>query len=327
MISETVTSILRQQCAGTVQVLVVDDHSEDDTAGVAARAAASIGASERLTVVAADPLPSGWTGKLWALSQGLKAAETVQKDYILFTDADIVHAADSIAALVARAERDRLDLVSFMVRLHTGNAAEKWLVPAFVFFFLKLYPPAWIRDADARTAGAAGGCILIRPEALDRIGGLESIHGEMIDDCALARKVKQGGRIWMGLTSTTYSTREYSGFGELREMIARTAYTQLHHSVILLAGTVIGMAVIYVAPVVLLFSGNVWAGGAGFLAYLCMVTAYVPILRFYGQSPLRAPLLSAVALFYVAATMQSAFRFHRGRGGAWKGRIQDLKED
>lgn len=327
VIARTVLSILGQEYSGAVQLIVIDDHSQDDTAAVAAAAAASIGVSNRLTTVSADPLPPGWTGKLWALSQGLKIARDLQPDYFLFTDADIAHASDSIRALVSRAERDHLDLVSYMVRLSTSNTAEKWLIPAFVFFFLKLYPPAWIRDPHATTAGAAGGCILIRPSALERIGSIEAIRGEIIDDCALARRVKRGGPIWMGLTPSTRSTREYSGCREIRCMIARTAYTQLNHSAGVLLGTVIGMMMIYIAPVTLLFTGNLLAAGIGFLAYVFMMAAYLPMLRFYGRSAFWAPLLPAAALFYVFATVESAAQFHRGTGGAWKGRIQDIKED
>jgi hopene-associated glycosyltransferase HpnB len=323
-IAHAVRSLLDQRYEGEIRLFVVDDHSDDETAGAAIEAAEAVERSSCVTVIPAAPLPPDWTGKLWALSQGVRIALASQPDYFLFTDADVVHARDSISALVARAERDRLDLASFMVRLNTGNLAEKLLMPAFVFFFLKLYPPAWIADPAARTAGAAGGCILVRPEAIERIGGLESIRAEIIDDCALARRVKQGGRIWMGLTTATRSIREYAGFGEIRSTIARTAFTQLNHSAALLAATVCGMGVLYVAPVALLFAGNKWTVDLGFFAYLIMMAAYWPMLRLYRRSILWAPLLPAVAAFYVLATIESALRYWHGAGGSWKGRNQDV---
>ena len=211
-----------------------------------------------------------------------------------------------------------------MVRLHCGSFAEAALIPAFVFFFLKLYPPRWIADPRSKVAGAAGGCILIRASALQRIGGVASIRGEIIDDCALARAVKSsGGRIWMGLTSATRSTREYTGFGEIWNMIARTAFTQLRHSAALLAGTVAGMIVLYIAPPALVFTGDAPSVALGAAAWAGMTAAYVPAVRFYRRSLLWAPVLPLAAAFYVAATVGSAVRYWSGRGGQWKGRVQD----
>jgi hopene-associated glycosyltransferase HpnB len=297
-------------------VIVVDDHSSDRTAAVAAEAGAK--------VIQARPLPSGWSGKLWAISEGLKKAAATAPDYFLFTDADIVHGPNAVAELVARAEASNLDLVSLMVKLRCRSLAETLLIPAFVFFFFMLYPPAWVNRRTRRTAAAAGGCVLIRPSALHRIGGIASIHGEIIDDCALARAVKgTGGAIWLGVTNDRVSIRDYTTFAEIRTMISRTAFAQLHHSALLLIGTIAGMAVIYVAPPLLLFTRNPLAAAFGLAAWLLMTVLYAPALRFYGRSVAWGPLLPLVALFYISATIDSALSYWSGRGGLWKGRIQD----
>jgi hopene-associated glycosyltransferase HpnB len=318
VVGQAVASLLNQNYPGSIHVFLVDDHSTDATASVA-------GPNEKLTVVEAGPLPPGWTGKLWAISEGLKRVEALRPDYILLTDADIVHAADNVAGLVARAETGNLDLVSYMVKLHCRTLAERALIPAFVFFFLKLYPPAWIASRNRKTAGAAGGCMLLRPSALARIGGISAIRGELIDDCALARAIKPGGGIWLGLTGDTHSIRDYTTFTEIRRMISRTAFTQLRHSLLLLAGTLLGMMIIYLAPPLLLLTGNLPAAAFGLTAWILMTISYIPMLRFYGQSWAWAPLLPLIALFYLAATVESATRFWSGRGGLWKGRVQDLK--
>jgi hopene-associated glycosyltransferase HpnB len=300
------------------QVILVDDHSSDRTAAIAAEAGAS--------VIQAGPLPPGWSGKLWAISEGLKHASTLAPDYLLFTDADIVHAPGNVAELVARAEADGLDLVSLMVKLRCRSFAECLLIPAFVFFFFMLYPPQWIARRDRKTAAAAGGCILIRPGALDRIGGIASIRSAIIDDCALARAVKRtGGRIWLGLTNDTQSIRDYQTFAEIRGMISRTAFAQLHHSTLLLLGTIAGMGVIYLAPPLLIFTHNLLAAFFGLAAWILMTIAYAPTLRFYGRSVAWAPLLPLITLFYVAATVESALSYWTGRGGLWKDRVQDVR--
>jgi len=301
-------------------VIVVDDHSSDRTAAVATEAGAS--------VISAGPLPPGWSGKLWAISEGLKHAQSLAPDYLLFTDADIVHAPGNVAELVARAESGGLDLVSLMVKLRCRSRAETLLIPAFVFFFFMLYPPAWVARRDRRTAAAAGGCILIRPSALERIGGIEPIRGEIIDDCALARAVKRsGGSIWLGVTDDTRSIRDYNTFSEIRSMISRTAFAQLRHSALLLLGTILGMAVIYLAPPLLLFTHNPPAMMCGLAAWVLMTIAYAPALRFYGRSVMLAPLLPLVALFYISATADSAIAYWTGRGGMWKDRVQDTNSD
>jgi hopene-associated glycosyltransferase HpnB len=320
-IGQAVHSLVTSRYAGPLHVFVVDDHSSDATADVARKAG-----GDRLTVVSARPLPPGWTGKLWAMAQGVDAATATGPGFLLLTDADVVHAPDNVARLVARARRDQLDICSVMVRLHCRTLAERFAVPAFVFFFFKLYPPAWIANPRSRVAGAAGGCILIRPEALARIGGIAAIRSELIDDCALAERVKSsGGRIWLGLSRATGSVRPYAGFVAVREMIARTAFTQLHHSALVLLGTLLGMGLIYLAPPLLLLAPDNAARVLGLVAWLFMSAAYVPALRFYRQPLLLAPLLPLTAAFYIFATVESALRYWRGAGGLWKGRAQDVR--
>jgi len=322
-IQQCVASLLRQNYPGEFAVIVVDDHSEDATAQLAQQAACDSGAESRIKIRRAAPLPAGWTGKLWALHEGMSHADAAGPAYYWFTDADIVHAPDTLQRLVARAERDKLDLTSLMVLLQAKTLPERALIPAFLFFFLKLYPPRWIAAPRARTAGAAGGCILLRSEALQRIGGLGTIRGEVIDDCALARAVKRsGGKIWMGLTRASVSLRVYTTFAEIRDMIARTAFTQLRYSPALLLGTVIGMFLTYLAPVALIFAPGVTPRVLGVCAWGLMCLLYLPTLRFYSRSLLWASLLPAVAAFYSYGTILSALRFWRGRGGQWKGRSQ-----
>jgi hopene-associated glycosyltransferase HpnB len=322
VVGQAVRSLLEQDYAGQVQIFVVDDQSSDETANVAGRAAAD--KAEQLTISLAMPLPTGWTGKMWALSQGVEQASQFAPDYFLFTDADIVHASDSLTSLVARAQRDNLDLVSMMARLRCSSLAERALIPAFVFFFFMLYPPEWVSSPTHRTAAAAGGCILVRAEALARIGGITAIRNELIDDCALGREIKRNGRVWLGLTQNTHSIRGYDGFGEVGSMISRTAFYELRHSGWLLMATVLGMAITYLGPPVLVCFGG-WAALWGGAAWLLMSTAFWPTLRFYSRSRLWAPLLPVIAMFYTGATVHSAVRYWLGHGGEWKGRLQDTK--
>jgi hopene-associated glycosyltransferase HpnB len=323
VVGYAVRSLLEQNYAGRLHIFLVDDDSSDNTATVARQVAEHARGIDRLTVVEARPLPDGWTGKLWALSEGLQKAAAFEADYFLLADADIFHAPDNLASLVARAQSGGFDLVSLMAKLPCLSLAEQTLIPAFVFFFFMLYPPAWVARPDRLTAAAAGGCLLIRSEALTRIGGMGEIRGEVIDDCALARAVKQGGgRIWLGLAKDTYSLRGYATWADIGGMISRTAFAQLRHSVILLVGTIAGMIITYLAPPILLFMGTGAAAlGAG--ACLLMTIAFWPTLRFYRRSRLRTFLLPLIAAFYVGATLHSAFRYWEGRGGLWKGRVQD----
>jgi hopene-associated glycosyltransferase HpnB len=322
-IGPTVAAALRQDYPGEFSVIVVDDHSEDGTSLVALRTARELGAESRIKIHTASALPAGWTGKLWALNEGVTSAAALTTTFYWFSDADIVHAPDTLRRLVVRAEQHKLDLASLMVSLQAKTLPERALIPAFLFFFLKLYPPRWIADASARTAGAAGGCILLRREALERFGGFAAIRSAVIDDCALARAVKHsGGGIWMGLTRASISRRGYGSFGEIRDMIARTAFTQLRYSPWLLLGALAGMILTYVAPVALLFAPGRAARILGFAAWLLMSVAFLPTVRFYRLSPIWAPLLPPVALFYSYATWLSAARYWLGRGGQWKGRAQ-----
>jgi len=322
VIGRAIGSLLAQDYRGAVHIIVVDDHSGDGTAAVARDAAAQAGASDRLTVIASAPMPAGWTGKLWAMRQGAAAARAHGPDYLLLTDADIVHAPGNLAVLVARAEADGYDLVSLMVRLHCASPWERLLIPAFVWFFFMLYPPRWVADPNSRTAAAAGGCMVIRHDALERIGGIDSIRGEIIDDCALARRVKANGRVWLGIARGTESIREYGSWRPIWDMIARCAFAQLGYSALALIGMVLALTVIFAMPPLLLLSGSPAAMALGGAVWLAMSLVYVPILRFYRCPVLLAPLLPLIALFYTAATIGSAVQFWRGRGGRWKGRYQ-----
>ena len=322
-IARAVLSLVQQEYPGELRVVVVDDHSDDGTVSLAREAAARLGASARVEMVQAAALTPGWTGKLWALQQGLEKANAFAPDYLWLTDADIEHATDTLRRLVGRAETRRLDLVSLMVLLEANSFPERLLIPAFLYFFLKLYPPQWIADKNAKTAGAAGGCVLLKPEALERVGGLGAIRGEVIDDCALARAVKRaGGAIWMGLTRKSVSLRAYGSFAEIRDLIARTAFTQLGYSNLALIGTLLGMLLTYVVPVVFTFSAQATASRLGLAAWALMAVTYLPTVRFYRLSPIWAPLLPLTAVFYSYATWLSAARYWLGRGGQWKGRAQ-----
>lgn len=314
-IREAVGSLMAQDYPGSLHVIVVDDQSADQTAGIARAAGAS--------VVAGTVPPPGWTGKLWALAQGVAAAESAhpEVEVYLLTDADIRHSPGELRQMVAGLVADRLDLSSLMVRLATDTVAERAIVPAFVYFFRLLYPFRWVGDARHRTAAAAGGYMLIRRTALSRIGGFAAIKGALIDDCALAVAIKRsGGRIRLGMPRETTSLRPY-GWAGLWRMIARSAYTQLRHSPLLLFATVIGLSLGFLAPPILAVTGGPgWL--LGLLAWLLMAVSYGPMLRFYDLSPVWAPALPLIALFYLGATVVSAWRHWSGRGGEWKGRIQ-----
>lgn len=319
-IARAIASLAGQHYPGVFHIIVVDDDSTDGTAA-AARAAAT---PDMLTVVHAAPVPAGWTGKLWAVSEGIRHSVRYQPDYLLLTDADIVHPAGALEDLAARAATGPYDLVSFMATLQCRSAAERALIPAFVFFFFLLYPPDWIRNPRRAAAGAAGGCILVRQAALDRIGGIQSIRASLIDDCALARAIKRsGGRIWLGLNSATVSIRAYSTFSEIGRMISRTAFTQLGHSALLLLATVLGLTFAYLLPPVLAVLAPQPAAGIAATAWMLMAVCYFPTLRFYHRAWFAAPLLPLAALFYLGATVHSAIWYWLGSGGNWKGRIQD----
>jgi hopene-associated glycosyltransferase HpnB len=324
VIGDAVRSLLQQTCAGVLHIFLVDDHSTDETAEAAQKAASGSSNPVALTVISGQPLPDRWTGKLWALQQGIDQALLLRPQFLLLTDADIRHSPYSIATLVGIADRGGYDLASFMAKLHCRTLPEKLLIPAFVFFFFLLYPPEWIRNPRRKIASAAGGCILIRPEALDRAGGVAAIRGEIIDDCALANRVKRnGGKVWLGVTPDTHSLRAYKTFGEIERMIARTAFNQLQHLAWLLIGAVVGLLLIYLLPLALIFSGSHTLALLGAAAYLLMFVSYLPMVRFYGLNPAWALTPPFSAAFYMVATLHSAFNYWSGRGGEWKGRAQD----
>lgn len=325
-ISFCVTSLLNCDYKGKFSVVLVDDNSSDRTAAIAEETAASLNKSDRLKILAGKPLEPGWKGKLWAMHQGIEfATEEIKPDYWLFTDADIQHDPSNLTQLVTKAETEDLDLVSLMVLLRCQSAWEKLLIPAFVFFFQKLYPFAWVNNPQKSIAAAAGGCVLISNEALVKIGGIEAIKDALIDDCTLAKAVKASGKnIWLGLTETTLSLRGYDNLKTIWDTIARTAYNQLNYSPLLLVGTVVGMALVYlVAPVGILWGviTNNWLVFAiCSLIWLLMIWAYLPTIKLYKISWTWTLLLPAIAFLYTLMTIDSAVKYYRGQGGAWKGR-------
>jgi hopene-associated glycosyltransferase HpnB len=322
VIGRAVASLLAQDYAGNFRIVLVDDQSSDGTAETAYSAAVAAGAPDRLTICRGRPVPPGWTGKLWAMSQGIGAAQSMRPEYFLLTDADIVHGSENLRQLVSRCETEGYDLVSLMVRLHCRSLWERLLIPAFVFFFFKLYPPRWVADPSRRTAGAAGGCMLIRATTLERIGGIDSIRGEIIDDCALARRVKSIGKVWLGPARHTTSIREYRSWRPIWDMVVRSAFAQLDYSAVMLALTLLMLSLTYLAPPLLVLSSQPAAILCGGFAWLGMSIALLPTLRTYDAPRLIAVLLPLIALFYVAATVGSAVLYWRGRGGYWKGRVQ-----
>ncbi|HET7032876.1 MAG TPA: glycosyltransferase, partial [Casimicrobiaceae bacterium] len=324
VIGESLTSLLRQDYRGSLSVLVVDDHSSDDTAAIVRHVAASADGRRQVIVVAAPSLPAGWSGKLWAVQSGLTYTQTLaaQPEYLLLTDADIRHTDDSLTNLVIGARRERLVLASLMARLRCVSFAERALVPAFVFFFQMLFPFSWVNRADRTTAAAAGGCMLVDRQALLAAGGVEAIRGELIDDCAMARLLKRrGGAIRLGLTTRVASARAYSSVGEIRRMVARSAYAQLQYSLWRLFAATVAMIVTFVAPPVLAIFARGVPQLMGALAWAMMAIAFQPTLRFYRVSPWWGLALPAIALTYLAFTWDSAWQNMRGRGGEWKGRI------
>jgi hopene-associated glycosyltransferase HpnB len=323
-IGETVASLLRQDYRGVLSVIVVDDQSRDATARIARETGATLAAGERLTVLSGRSLPPGWTGKLWAQQQGVEYADRAPAppDYLLLTDADIVYTPDALASLVLRAEQHGFVLSSLMAKLRCKSFAERMFVPAFIFFFQMLYPFAWAGDRRRSTAAAAGGCMLVRRDALQAAGGLASIRGALIDDCALAKVLKAHGPISIALTDRVHSARAYASVGDIRRMVSRTAYAQLRYSPLLLAGTILGLALTYLAPVALAIFATGVPQFVGIFVWILMALAFRPTLRFYRMSWLWAPALPVIAAAYMAFTIDSAYQHARGRGGMWKGRAQ-----
>jgi len=324
VVGRAISSLLAQDFAGRLDIVLVDDQSSDGTAETARRAATALGASGRLTVLAGRPLPAGWTGKLWALQQGIDhvLARPAPADFLLLTDADIAYAPETVTGLVAEAAAEGLVLNSRMAKLTCDNPAERALIPAFIFFFQMLYPFAWVNRPARPIAAAAGGCMLARREALEKAGGLAAIRGQIIDDCALGRAMKRQGPIWLGLTERAVSLRPYDHIADIQHMVTRTAYAQLGYSPLVLGATLLGLAMVYLAPVMTaLFA---WGPSqlAGWLAWIIMAVMYVPMLRFYRLSWLWSPALPLIGVFYAVFTFQSALQHWSGKGGMWKGRAQ-----
>jgi hopene-associated glycosyltransferase HpnB len=320
-IGQTVRSLLGQDYPG-LEAVVVDDGSQDATADAATDAAEAIGARGRLTVLPGRPLAAGWTGKVWAQKQGIDAALTRAPKYLLLTDADIVYAPGAVKRLVARAESGRYALTSLMVKLNCESFAERCLIPAFVFFFQMLYPFAWVNRPMRATAAAAGGCMLVRSDAVEAAGAIDAIRGALIDDCALARQLKKVGPIWLGLSESVRSIRRYDGFGPIRRMVTRSAYAELRYSPLRLLGATLGMALSFLAgPLLALFASGT-AALMGAAAWIAMAIALQPTLSLYRLNPLWGLALPGIALAYMAWTIESAWQYARGQGGQWKGRIQ-----
>jgi hopene-associated glycosyltransferase HpnB len=343
VIQRSLGSVAAQDYPGTFRVVLVDDNSTDGTGAIARSIASPSPSGEGLgwglsanaapagqppppapplkgrglDVLPGKPLPPGWTGKLWALSQGI--AEAGQPRLLWLTDADIEHAPDTLRRLVGISLTKDRRLVSFMAQLHCKTWPERALVPAFVWFFMMLYPFNWI-DRGWRS-GAAGGCVLVERQALEAAGGIAAMRGALIDDCTLGALIRSQGPIWLGLTHRSRSIRPYTGAGEIAAMISRSAYAQLRYNPAILSLTVVGLALVFGLPIALLFESGT-PQLLGLAACTLMVIAYQPLLRFYRRSPLWGLALPLVAAFYAWCTLASAWQHARGRGGMWKGRAQ-----
>ncbi len=324
LIGKSLLSVASQNYPGAFRVLLVDDSSEDATAAIAR----SLETPIPVEVVTAPPLEKGWTGKLWALNQGVEAARADRpgegEPFLWFTDADIVHGPEVLKALVSKALSEHLDMVSLMALLNCRNLCGRWFLPAFVFFFQKLYPFRAVNRSHSRLAAAAGGCILLKDEMLEKAGGLEAIRGQLIDDCSLARRIKDaGGRLWLGLAEESWSMRSYA-FPVFWRMVSRTAYTQLRYSPLLLAGTVVGMSLLYLAPPLLALTlpihGDGLAAGLGGLSWLVMAALYRPTLAYYKRPAIEGLLLPVIGAVYTLITLSSALGHWLGRGSRWKER-------
>lgn len=323
VIADSIGALLAQDYPGPFRVILVDDNSSDGTADVARAEAARVGRAERLVVLSGAPLATGWTGKLWAVNQGVARAVADSPKYLWLTDADIGHDAGNLTALVARAEAGGLVLTSLMVELHCRTWPERFLIPAFVYFFQMVYPFAQV-NRPGKTAGAAGGCMLARSDALAAAGGIAAIRKALIDDCALGALMKREGPIWLGLTHRARSLRPYDTLGQIGGMVSRSAYAQLDYSPLKLIGVILGMGLVYLAPV----AATLFEPGAprllGLSTWLIMALSFQPMLRFYRLCPLWGVALPAIGAAYTVFTFQSAVQFWRGKGGLWKGRAQAM---
>jgi len=323
-VRESISSLLQQSYPGRLSIILVDDQSRDQTVTAALDISQKLASAHGFEIYRGGILRAGWTGKLWALQQGIDRVErTVQPPvYFLLTDADIVYAPGTLLSLVSRAQAEGLVLTSLMAKLRCESFAEHALLPAFVFFFRMLYPFSWVRDPKRITAAAAGGCVLVRRDALSMAGGIAAIREALIDDCALAQKLKSCGPISLELSDRVHSIRAYPEIGDIRRMVARSAYAQLGYSPVLLIGTVIGMAAIFLAPALFALLGSGLAQIFGIASWFLMAIIFQPMLRFYQRSPLWGAAFPLIALVYVAFTLDSAYQYAMGRGGSWKGRNQ-----
>jgi hopene-associated glycosyltransferase HpnB len=324
LLPQSLGSLLALDYPGEFSIVLVDDQSSDATAAIARSIAAN--SKFDVAIVSGQALPAGWAGKVWAMHQGVSHVEASgdQPDYLLFTDADIEYAPDALRRIVARAKADDLVMTSIMAKLNCESFAERALIPAFVFFFQMLYPFFWVNRQNAKTAAAAGGCMLVDRRALGRAGSIGNIRGALIDDCALAALLKKEGPIWLGLSNRVQSLRAYPRFGDIRRMVARSAYAQLRFSPFLLIATIFTMIFAYLTPPFFALIGNFPANLLGLAAWALMVLAYLPILQFYRIFTLWAVVLPLIAAAYAAFTVDSAYQHWRGRGGLWKGRSQAL---
>jgi hopene-associated glycosyltransferase HpnB len=321
-IAKSVASLLAQDYPGNLSIILVDDNSDDATAAIAQALPRETGSSVPLTVLRGEPLAERWTGKLWAVHQGIEAAKKGKPDFLLLTDADIVYEPGVVRWLASHSVAHGNVLTSLMARLRCESFAERVFVPAFVYFFEMLYPFAWVNDPRSRIAAAAGGCMLVNADALAKAGGIAVIRDALIDDCSLARVMKSQGPIWLGLTRRVHSIRASEAVADIHAMVSRSAYAQLRYSPVLLLGTLAGMALTYWAPPLLALFGQGMARGLALGAWGLMTISFWPILRFYGLTPLWAPALPAIATGYMAFTLRSALQHLSGRGGRWKGRYQ-----
>nr|WP_252393852.1 glycosyltransferase [Candidatus Rhodoblastus alkanivorans] len=323
LIGESLGSLLAQDYPGEFHIILADDQSGDGTADKARAAAAASPHLERLAILPGAPLPAGWAGKVWAMAQGeALARKNFAPRYILFTDADILHAPENLRAVVARAEAGSYALVSLMATWRCESAAEKWLIPAFTYFFQMLYPFRWVSDPRRKIAAAAGNLMLARADLLEKAGGVASISDALIDDCAFGARMKSVGPIWLGLSNRLHSLRSYPSFADIRRMVSRSAYAQLRFSPLWLALTSLGLVLTFFVPVVLAFFADGVAGLCGIAAFVLMSVSFGPIQRFYGLKRWRAMTLPLIAAPYLLYTLDSALQFFRGRGGMWKGRAQ-----
>jgi len=328
VLGQSLPSLLQQNYAGPLQIILVDDQSTDGTRAVAEHIAVNLGHGDRLRVIAGEPLPSGWSGKLWAVEQGWQALQELHSppQYIFLTDADIAHGEKTITKLVQKATQENLALVSLMVILRCQSFWEKLLIPAFIFFFQKLYPFSLVNNTHRKTAAAAGGCILIERQALEVIGGIASLKEALIDDCTLAQKVKaKKFPIWLGLTRENWSLRPYDRLETIWQMVSRTAYSQLRYNPLILLVTLLGMVFVYLTAPVAILLGLVWVNWPlillGTITWMLMAIAYGPTLKLYGRSLVWSFSLPLIAFLYSLMTLDSAWQHWRGQGGRWKGRV------